>query len=327
LAVPRKLHAPEESTIEVNIQFDCIYIAHLGPCVLGVVRFLDRAPGAPSASMEDFSMTNPPSPLAAPLAWDLVAAGYAAESLAQFSKYAADALSMADVEKDEHVLDVAAGPGSLALQAALRAREVAAIDFAPEMLNELRMRMAERGLTNIRVRHGDGQALPYDDESFDAAFSMFGLIFFPDRRRGFSELFRVIRPGGRAVVASWQPMSRIPILVAVFEALAAELPDLPFGDGKGPLSNPDDLRREMEAAGFQVTIEERTHVAESSDITAFWASLRRSFAPLVLLENRMGERAFAPVADGIERRLRERASGTIRMAMPAWLALGRRPAR
>src|SRR5262245_25360540 len=127
---------------------------------------------------------SPPSPLGAPLAWNLVASGFADESFDHFARYAADALALAEVRPGERLVDVAAGPGTLSLQAAAVAAEVAALDFSPPMLAQLRARMEQRGITNIDVREGDGQALPYGDGRFDAAFSMFGLMFFPDRARG-----------------------------------------------------------------------------------------------------------------------------------------------
>lgn len=251
-----------------------------------------------------------------------MAEGYAAVSFEQFALYAADALTLASINGSDRIVDVAAGPGSLSIQASLLAREVCALDFSRNMLEELRARMVSAGRSNIEVREGDGQALPYDEASFDAAFSMFGLIFFPDRARGFGELHRVLRPGGRAVVSSWQPMGRVPLLVDVFSALAAELPQVPFGDGKGPLSDPAELEREMRAAGFEVRVEERTHALEADGIEALWAGMRRSLAPLVLLEQRLGPDAFAPIATNIERKLRERYRGPLRVEMPAWLALG-----
>lgn len=265
------------------------------------------------------------SPLSTPLAWDLTANGYAETSLEQFSKYSAEALALAAITPADRVLDVACGPGSLSLQAAAQASEVAALDFSASMLDELRTRMTLRGITNIEIVQGDGTALPYPDARFDAAFSMFGLIFFPDRAAGFSELARVLRPGGRAVVSSWQPMSRVGLLVDVFEALALALPHVPFGDGKGPLSDPADFEREMRAAGFEVEICERTHHLVAPNIDELWSGMRRSLAPLVLLEHRMGSAAFAPISEGIERRLRERYPGAIDVAMPAWLALGKKP--
>jgi ubiquinone/menaquinone biosynthesis C-methylase UbiE len=269
-------------------------------------------------------MTTPPSPLATPLAWNLVAAGYAADNLEHFKLYSADALALADVKPRERILDVACGPGALTLQVAPIASEVHALDFAAEMLAQLRANLEAHGLDNVIAREGDGQALPYEDAQFDAAFSMFGLMFFPERGRGFRELFRVVRPGGRAVVSSWQPLQDAPVLTALMEALAAELPNVPFGDGKGPLSDREDLQREMSEAGFAVEIVERTHDMVMPSIDAAWDSLRRSFAPLRLLEHKLGPVEFARVATGIEQRMRARFSGPQRNPMPAWLALGRK---
>ncbi len=267
-------------------------------------------------------MTATPSPLATPLAWNLVSAGYVEENLEQFIAYGKDALDLAEVGAADRILDVAAGPGSLAVQAAARVREVQALDFSSEMLAHLEARAAASGVSNVIAREGDGQALPYDDASFDAAFSMFGVIFFPDRAKGMRELLRVLRAGGRAVISSWPPLTRVPVLLSVFEALAAELPDMPFGDGKGPLSDPDDIRSELSAAGFaRVEVVERIHSLDMPDIDALWASLRRSLAPLVLLEHRVGSEAFAPIAAGLHRRLRERYQGALHIEMPAWIGV------
>ena len=271
------------------------------------------------------SPASPPSPLSTPLPWDLVSAGYAAVSFDQFSKYAADALALAEVGPSDRVLDVATGPGSLALQAATRALEVEALDFSKAMLAELRARLEARRLTNIRVFEGDGQALPQAGSNFDAAFSMFGLMFFPARARGFSELFRVLRPGGRAVVSSWQPMSSNVLLTTVFEALAAELPHLPFGDGKGPSRTPTELRNEMAAAGFTVTVEARCTPRRRRASTCFGRGYGARSRPWSSWSTAWGW-PRPRGREGIERRLRERFPGPVRVEMPAWLALGRRPA-
>jgi ubiquinone/menaquinone biosynthesis C-methylase UbiE len=264
--------------------------------------------------------------LATPLAWNLVSAGYVEDNLEHFIAYAKDALELAALRNGERILDVAAGPGSLAIQAAERAGEVQALDFSVDMLAHLKARAQAAGVSNVYAREGDGQALPYDASSFDAAFSMFGLIFFPERAKGFAELFRVLRPGGRAVISSWQPMARVPVLVSLFEALAAELPNMPFGDGKGPLSDPEDLQRELSEAGFtRVEVVERTHAFDVPDADALFASMRRSLAPLVLLEHRLGSEAFAPIAEGMQRRLRERHPGALHIEMPAWLGIGYKP--
>ncbi|WP_438029245.1 class I SAM-dependent methyltransferase [Sorangium sp. So ce233] len=269
-------------------------------------------------------MTQPPSPLATPIAWNMVAADYAVDIVPHFEKYAADALRLADVGPGARVLDVAAGPGTLSLLAAREAR-VTAVDFAPAMVERLRERAARAGLA-VDAQVGDGMALPFEDGSFDAAFSMFGLMFFPDRDRGFRELFRVLRPGGRAVVGSWAPMDRAPILAELFSAIRAELPGLPFGEGKAPLGDPGELRAEMEAAGFRdVSVREVEHPMEAPSTEELWARLRRGNAPLVLLRDKLGAARWDELGQAIFARLLARfGDGPQRLSMVANLGAGTR---
>ena len=116
------------------------------------------------------------------------ASAYAEEVVPLFSRYAEDALRIAGVGAGQDVLDVATGPGTLAVLAARRGARVSAIDFAEAMVGKLRARIDAEAIANVEARVGDGMALPFEDASFDAAFSMFGLMFFPDRHQGFREL-------------------------------------------------------------------------------------------------------------------------------------------
>lgn len=101
------------------------------------------------------------------------------------------------------VLDLAAGTGDLSLALARQGRpaEVLATDFVPEML-EIGRRKAERyeGATCIEFQVADAQELPIPDDTFDAATVAFGVRNFPNRMANFTEVLRVLRPGGRYVV-------------------------------------------------------------------------------------------------------------------------------
>ena len=265
-----------------------------------------------------------PGPLSVPRPWDLVSAGYAEVIRDHFVRYAQDALTLARVGPADEILDVATGPGSLALTASPLVARVEALDFSAGMLAELETRRVAAGARNVTARQGDGQALPYADASFDAAFSMFGLIFFPDRARGFRELRRVLRPGGRAVVSSWHPMEEVPIVMAVLRALPSLVPGLAPNDGRGPLSDPEALRVEMEDAGFVVEVHETAHAAVSPSLEVFWRGFLRSFAPFGLLRENLGAQAFGALADTVLERLRAQfGDGPVQAPMPAWLALGR----
>jgi ubiquinone/menaquinone biosynthesis C-methylase UbiE len=159
-----------------------------------------------------------------PDGWNRSSQGYDRDIWDLMRPFVRDALDLAQPAPDARVLDVAAGSGAVTLEAARRAREVLAVDFADGMLAQLRRRSARAGQTNVETRVMDGQALALEDASYDLALSNFGLIFFPDRIRGFSEMHRVLRPGGRAVVTAWR---RFEILDTFLRAVRAALKDAP----------------------------------------------------------------------------------------------------
>jgi SAM-dependent methyltransferase len=233
------------------------------------------------------------------------------------------------VKPGEAVLDVATGPGTLALQAAAASARVSAIDFAPRMVEQLKARASAAG-RDVDARVGDGMELPYADSSFDAAFSMFGLMFFPDRARGFRELRRVLAPGGRAVVSSWTRFAEESAVAGFFGAFFSDLPESGGGDaGKAPppeppLSTRDAVASEMSAAGFRdVVVHEVTHAFEGgSTLELFESTKRGNVAVAMVVERLRPEQRVAYERGVLERLRRQFGDGLKRVEMPAYLALG-----
>jgi SAM-dependent methyltransferase len=191
--------------------------------------------------------------------------------------------------------------------AALEGARVKALDVSPEMLEQFRRRVAESPLIppdRVEILEGDGQNLPWKDETFDGAFSMFGLIFFPDRAAGFKELKRVLKPGRRAVVSSWAP--RTGPFALVLESIAELLPGYPFGKGKAPLGDPDEMAGEMRAAGFRdVAVHRVEHSERFASLDAFWKRTQSTAAPLALLREKLGREEWERVSRGVHDRLRD----------------------
>ena len=109
-----------------------------------------------------------------------------------------------DLRAGQRVLDVAAGNGNASLAAARRWCDVVATDYVPALLDRAGERAQAEGL-EIAFRVADAEALPFDDATFDAVVSTFGVMFTPDQERAAAELIRVCKHRGRIGMANWTP--------------------------------------------------------------------------------------------------------------------------
>jgi ubiquinone/menaquinone biosynthesis C-methylase UbiE len=103
----------------------------------------------------------------------------------------------------ERVLEVGPGTGYYALEMAGWLAPSGALDvfdLQQDMLDHTMRGAGERGLTNITATQGDARSLPYDDDTFDAAYLVTVLGEIPDQIPALRELRRVVKPGGRVVV-------------------------------------------------------------------------------------------------------------------------------
>jgi len=125
-----------------------------------------------------------------------------------------------DLRWDENVLDVAAGNGNATLAAARRGCKVTSTDYVSTLLERGAERARAEGL-DVTFKVADAEALPFEDASFDAVVSTFGVMFAPDQARSASEMVRVCRPGGRIGLANWTPEGFIGQL---FKTLGRQLP-------------------------------------------------------------------------------------------------------
>jgi len=113
-------------------------------------------------------------------------------------------VAAAQSERPADVLDLATGSGDVAfaLGHALPAARVVGADFCAPMLAEAERKRgsAGAGAAHVVFREADALALPFPAASFDAVTIAFGLRNLADRARGFAEMRRVLRPGGRILV-------------------------------------------------------------------------------------------------------------------------------
>jgi arsenite methyltransferase len=137
--------------------------------------------------------------------------GYPPELLARVPEAAAESFagvanpfSLGTLEPGEVVLDVGSGAGTDSLVAAQMVApegRVTGVDMTPEMLAKAIAAAAEMGATNVEFVEGEAERLPFENESFDVVISNGVIDLAPDKDAVFSEVHRVLRPGGRIQVA------------------------------------------------------------------------------------------------------------------------------
>jgi SAM-dependent methyltransferase len=116
----------------------------------------------------------------------------------------ANPFSLGRLSPGELVLDVGCGAGTDTLVAAQMVApegRVTGIDMTREMIAKAQSAAAEMGAKNVQFVEGDVERLPFGEESFDVVISNGVIDLIPDKDAVFSELGRVLRPGGRIQIA------------------------------------------------------------------------------------------------------------------------------
>jgi SAM-dependent methyltransferase len=146
---------------------------------------------------------------------------------AKFATYlldgALDYLDVCKIPAGAKVLDVACGAGQTALPMARKGSKVTGVDIASNLIETARNRAMMEGLP-VQFDEGDAEQLPYNDDSFDVVFSLFGAMFAPQPQIVAAEFVRVCRPGGRIIMGNWTPSS---FVGQMFKTMAAHVPPAP----------------------------------------------------------------------------------------------------
>jgi len=181
-----------------------------------------------------------------------------------YARYAAERVAFL---KPGRILETAAGTGieTRAISAAVPEATIVATDINPAVVEFATKHVqAER----VTFQRADAPELPFDVASFDLVLCLFGVMFFPDKIRANAEARRVLRPGGRYVLMTFDRLDLNPIPKAAGEAVASLFPQDPHYMERGPFSYTDPalIEQDLRAAGFEA-IELET-VELSSRVTA-----------------------------------------------------------
>jgi SAM-dependent methyltransferase len=220
--------------------------------------------------------------------WGAVALAWAAEADfvdARSESLTARMLELAQLAPGQRVLELACGPGGTGLAAAplvAPGGRVVLSDVASEMVEIAAHRAA--GLASVEARVRDLEAIDEPDASFDAALCREGLMLVSDPALAASEIRRVLRPGGRAVIAVWAARERNPWLSLIVQAMSAELGEPAMPDGVPhpfSLGDPDRLRAVLVEGGLvDVSVEEHPVPYRGGTPEEWWESRIAMAGPL-----------------------------------------------
>jgi SAM-dependent methyltransferase len=178
----------------------------------------------------------------------------------------------------ERILDLATGTGwgSRVVAQRFPGVKIAGADIADQMLEHARSAAAAQKL-DIDYIHADAEKLPFSDGAFDAIVSTFGVMFVGKPEPAAAELARVVKRGGRVVLATWKSDSNVFNMFGVMKkfmpAPPQPPPPSPFEWGKY------DRLRELLAADFDLEFEEGTNRFRYGSGEQAWNLWVNSYGP------------------------------------------------
>ncbi len=212
-----------------------------------------------------------------------------------------------DPRPGERVLDVATGTGWAARRVAVRGASVVGVDLGAALLDAARAAASQTQL-DIEFRVADAEQLPFEDESFDAVISTFGVMFARNPEAAAAELARVCRRGGRLGLTTWPQDGTI---AGFFAVMRPYMPEPPSPPPPSPFEwGSKDRVRQLLGDGFDLQFETGTTVLRVPSGRAVWELFVTGYGPTRALaanldpERRAGlERDFIAYHDGFRTEL------------------------
>ncbi|KJJ38380.1 bifunctional demethylmenaquinone methyltransferase/2-methoxy-6-polyprenyl-1,4-benzoquinol methylase UbiE [Aequorivita vladivostokensis] len=134
-------------------------------------------------------------------------------SLGSDVKWRKKVIKMVAETRPKTILDIATGTGDLAIQFAenTSAEKIVGLDLSEGMLSLARKKVSGKNISEkIEFVQADSEALPFDDNTFDAITVSFGIRNFENLEKGLSEIYRVLKKGGIFVILETSVPSKFP---------------------------------------------------------------------------------------------------------------------
>jgi len=204
--------------------------------------------------------------------FDTVAQGYDHPSLAFFPQTAKCMMQHLNLKTDQQLLDVCTGTGVVALAAAelLTEGKVTGIDLSSGMLQQAKTKASDQNLNNTEFLQMDLDHLEFEDETFDAASSSFGLFFLENMTHALNNISRVVKSGGKITISTFTGEAFLPMSDMFLECYAS------FGNEVPPLSWKRLSTKELIQAQFEkvgisdVTVHHEPLGYQMTDAQMWW---------------------------------------------------------
>ena len=258
--------------------------------------------------------------------WEERAEGYDRFLGSITSRLAEPLLDAASVGPGTRVLDVATGPGYLAGRAAEGGARVTGVDVAAAMLA-----LAARSHPGIEFREADAQALPFEDQSFDAVLGNFVILHLGRPEQAAGEFARVLAPGGKVALTTWDQPDRARIIGVFLDAIAEAGAIPPQDIPKGPDFFRFSRGEEFDALLAEHGLEDRqvdtiafTHRVSTAD--ELWDGLLAGAVRTSALIERQPEATRRRIREAFDRLVEQYRHGdALELPVSAKLAAGRKP--
>ena len=201
-------------------------------------------------------------------------------------------VASAGVARGDRVLDVACGTGAVAIAAARPVApdgSVAATDLSPSMVEEARAAVARERVA-VAVEVGDATRVDAPDGAFDVVLCGFGIFFLPDARAALAEWRRVLRPGGRLGLSTWDASAdeRWAWESDLVREFAPKLPQhvlTTAGSMRGRFNTAEKLADALTEAGFEQVRTEVSSIERHYERPEQWWEWTHSHGNRVLSDN------------------------------------------
>ena len=248
-------------------------------------------------------------------------------------------LSAASQDAQHSILDVATGQGAVIEAAMSKAKSIkidakfTALDFSSNFLQ-----LAKENLevahpdTPIEWIEGDAQAMPFNDDAFTSVCCNFGILHLSDPDSFLSESYRILKPGGRLAFSAWSapPATEgFGLILGAVNDVGNPNVDLPEGPPFFRFSNADEIKRLMEAVGFEgidvtkVETMEWNNVGSADDL--YEILLEGTARTRELLRAQTPEETDAIQKELQKRYLEITEGGSRPLRMPCVVSSGRKP--